>query len=557
MSPLPADRRHDVDWLRVIATYLLFVFHVSMVFNPAPFFHIRNSETSVVFMVLAGFISLWHMPLFFLLAGWSAFASISARGSAGFLRERWIKLAIPLVAGVLLWGPPMKYLELSTGVDLNHRGLRVSAELQESFSQIIPSGLPLMEPFDQSYLEFLPTFFTAERVTWGHLWFLAYLFAFSLLYTPLLKRIAAGRERFTAASGIWVYLPLAPLAAIQLLLRPLWPGIYNLYNDWANFAFYSTFLICGFLLARHPGLGRAVEREWRRALGIGLATALLLLGAVLGLLTWAPLILVGASVAGWCFVVAILGFARSRRPLESRMLSYLSESAFPVYILHQPTIILIGYPLIQLPLGIAAKFALVLVTSVATTLVVYHFAVRRIATLRFLHGMKRGSPRGRTSRSGALPRALAPLAALAVCAGSAAGAQAEDPTGLWWADGGSAQVQIAEEADELRGRVVWLRSPFDADGCPLVDRQNPDPEQRERPLVGIDILSGLHPDTSQPDSWTGGRVYDPGSGRSFSCALEMRGPDRMELRGYLGLRLLGRTTTWIRVGAEAAQCSAR
>ena len=75
-------RRPDIDWLRIAATYLLFVFHVGMVFNPAPFFHIRNADLSFAMVVVCGFISLWHMPLFFLLAGWSAAASSNRRASA-------------------------------------------------------------------------------------------------------------------------------------------------------------------------------------------------------------------------------------------------------------------------------------------------------------------------------------------------------------------------------------------------------------------------------------------------------------------------------------------
>ena len=72
MSPAASPRRHDLDALRVFACYLLFLFHVGMVFNPAPFFHVRNDASSMVFLIVCGFIGLWHMPLLFLLAGWSA-----------------------------------------------------------------------------------------------------------------------------------------------------------------------------------------------------------------------------------------------------------------------------------------------------------------------------------------------------------------------------------------------------------------------------------------------------------------------------------------------------
>ena len=119
-------RRPDIDWLRVLATYLLFVFHVGKVFDPAPFYHIRNADLSFVMLVVCGFIGLWHMPLFFLLAGWSAAVSLEARGRRGFLGERLRRLAVPLLAGCVLLIPAIKYLELRSGLD---RGLEVLDEI--------------------------------------------------------------------------------------------------------------------------------------------------------------------------------------------------------------------------------------------------------------------------------------------------------------------------------------------------------------------------------------------------------------------------------------------
>jgi uncharacterized protein (DUF2147 family) len=131
-------------------------------------------------------------------------------------------------------------------------------------------------------------------------------------------------------------------------------------------------------------------------------------------------------------------------------------------------------------------------------------------------------------------------------------ARAADPTGLWWAEGGAAQVEIDRCGEALCGRVVWLRSPFDGDGCPARDRENPDPALRSRSLIGIELLRGLRR-LGDADEWTGGEVYDPTGGRTYRAALRMDGPDRLRLRGYLGIRLLGRTTTWFRVGGER-QC---
>lgn len=123
------------------------------------------------------------------------------------------------------------------------------------------------------------------------------------------------------------------------------------------------------------------------------------------------------------------------------------------------------------------------------------------------------------------------------------------PLGLWWAEGGAAQVEIRECGHGLCGRVTWLRSPFDENGCPMRDTFNPDVRSRDRSLVGIEILRGLQ-STDSLDTWSGGEIYDPTSGRHYSATVSLDGPDRLRVRGYLGIRLLGRTTVWTRVGGE-------
>lgn len=393
-TPSP-ERRHDLDWLRVSACYLLLLFHVLMVFSPAPFYHVRNDEQSVLAMIVAGFISLWHMPLLFLLAGWSLYGSLQGRGLGRFLHERVTKLAIPLVAGCILLAPGIKYLELRSGLDLNHEGLKVAPHLQEGFKAVIPDGLPLAEPFDESFAEFLPSFFTdIDRFSWSHLWFVAYLLTFTLLYLPLFLRLARSRGNGRVRSALWLYAPLVPLVAIQLTLRERFPGPYNLYQDWANFSYYSTFLFAGFLLARHPALDGLIAREWKRALAIGIAAALVLLLFVLGVVRWPPLVLVGSAVAAWCFVLALLGIASIRLRAPTAALPYLVESAYPIYILHQPVIVVLGFGIVALPLGIASKFVLLLAASVAGTMLLYHQVARRNSALRFLLGMrpKRSTP---------------------------------------------------------------------------------------------------------------------------------------------------------------------
>jgi uncharacterized protein (DUF2147 family) len=221
-------------------------------------------------------------------------------------------------------------------------------------------------------------------------------------------------------------------------------------------------------------------------------------------------------------VVALLGIGRRFFTSPSPALAYLSESAFPVYVLHQAAIVLPGYFIVGLPLGIAAKFALLLAVSVAVTLAVYQWLVRPFAVSRFLLGMRpRTDPRRRRV-------ALAAVLLLALGVAAAGRASAATPVGTWYAEGGAAKVVIEPCGEQLCGRVVWLRAPLDEDGCDLRDRHNPDPALRARKVEGLEVLRGL---TRRPDgTWANGRIYDPATGRTYTCQLALDGDDRVRLR---------------------------
>ena len=153
----------------------------------------------------------------------------------------------------------------------------------------------------------------------------------------------------------------------------------------------------------------------------------------------------------------------------------------------------------------------------------------------------------------AIPTAARLLSA-ALLVGLPAVSCAATPVGLWYAEGGAAQVQISPCGTQLCGRVVWLRSPFDENGCDLRDRYNPEPALRDRPIVGLEVLRGLQDSGDGPSAWVGGTIYDPASGSTYRCSLQLETDNRLRLRGYLGIPIIGRTTTWIRVGAERQMC---
>src|SRR6185436_11106329 len=120
--------------------------------------------------------------------------------------------------------------------------------------------------------------------------------------------------------------------------------------------------------------------------------------------------------------------------------------------------------------------------------------------------------------------------------------------------GGAAQVELRSCGRALCGEVVWLRSPFDENGCIQRDRWNPDPALRGRSVIGLEIIRDLSPADDGAARWEGGTIYDPTSGRTYRASLVLDGADRALLRGYVGLPIIGRTTTWVRVGSEERLC---
>lgn len=562
------QRRYDIDWLRVFATYLLFLFHVSKVFDVAPFYHVKNTELSPALDLLTLFIHFWHMPLFFTLAGWSAYASLRRRGGGEFVRERLRRLLLPLVAGTAIFGPVLKYYELRTGFTLDLYGYH-----------------QLDAPFSEPFLRFLPTFYTDfARFTWAHLWFLAYLFTFSMLYRPLMSRWIDGAEHLAPQApasrpaaitrpALRLWAPLALLCAIQVTLRLVWPGGQNLINDWANFAYYSTFFLLGFVLARHPAWQLEIDRQWKAAAALALVSYAAMYAywratdgnpwpqqpSVAAILALLP-VLALTAVAGYAMVVLLLGAAHRFARRGGAVLDYLSESSMPVYILHQAGIVIPAFYIVHSSLGFGAKYAFTLLASVVVTMAAYHFVVRCNPYLRPLFGMRparlvaldrHAAP---TGASTAMTAAALLLAAVASTATAASTGSDPDPTGTWYADGGAARVEIRRCGERLCGRIVSLQHPYDEGGCPLRDARNPDQASRQRPVEGLDIVGGLAP-SGEPGVWSGGWIYDPGSGRTYSCTLRQSSPERLDLRGYLGIALLGRTTTLWRVGSEERRCS--
>ena len=126
-----------------------------------------------------------------------------------------------------------------------------------------------------------------------------------------------------------------------------------------------------------------------------------------------------------------------------------------------------------------------------------------------------------------------------------AAAQKLSPLGVWTNEEKEATFEIYQCGDKLCGKIVSLTKPLDANGKPKTDTENPDPKLRSRPRLGMVFMTGFEYD--EDNKWDDGKIYDPKSGKTYSCYMKMEGPNTMEVKGYIGFSLIGRSQTWTRV----------
>jgi len=143
--------------------------------------------------------------------------------------------------------------------------------------------------------------------------------------------------------------------------------------------------------------------------------------------------------------------------------------------------------------------------------------------------------------------ACAIMGSVLVTLGRLAATDSHSVLGLWKNE--DATFEIFENEGKLGARIVALREPLTSDGKEKTDIHNPDASKHGRPIVGIVFMSGFTP--AGPGKWEHGAIYDPKSGNTYSCSMEQEGSDKIKVRGFIGVSLIGRTDVWSRaVGGE-------
>jgi glucan biosynthesis protein C len=369
------QRRYDLDWLRVLAFSGVFFYHCSRFFNTAGW-HIKNAETSSVVDIFTSIFDLFGMPLIFAISGASIFFALRPGGERRFLRERALRLLLPLSVGILVLAPPQVYLDrLTHGV------------------------------FKGTFIEFIPYYFQPANFSWNgvHLWYLEYLFVFTLVLMPLFiwlkqpsgQRVVQYLSRFSQRTGA-IFTWVVPMALLSIVADPFSLMKPGLSEALLRLVMFPLPLIYGYLIYADNGIQQAIIRQRRIFLILSMGATFVPLLVSMGIHEWGwkfnlltyALLMALASQLIWCYLLTAFGYGMRYLTSNKRSLAYANEAVLPFYILHQPVILILGYFIIQLQLPILAKYLIITPLAFLTTLGLYEYGVRRVNTLRRAFGLK-------------------------------------------------------------------------------------------------------------------------------------------------------------------------
>ena len=374
-------RRYDIDWLRVIAIILVLYFHVAMLFTAEWDWHIKNAETSYLWLEFNFWLSRFRMPLLFFISGYGTFLALRKRSNWQYLKERHHRLIIPLVFCMFAIVPPQIYFERI----FDNPG---------SYS---------------SFLDFYPQTFNLTPYptgdfSWHHMWFVLYLFFYSAVGLPifLLLRKESGRQlldRIIGQKPVWsIFVLLLPTVLVFTLITSGTGRSNDFIHDWTWHPYWFSFFLIGYVFGCVPRAWDLLETHRRSLFGLA-ALAIFLLNFI----RWnklEPHMLTDSfpgfelfytllyPLDAWLWIFAAVGYAKHHLNRPSPILAYMNQAIYPFYILHQTVIIAIGYYVVQVEESIGAKYLFVSSLSLVGTIMIYEYLIRPFRPMRFLFGVK-------------------------------------------------------------------------------------------------------------------------------------------------------------------------
>jgi peptidoglycan/LPS O-acetylase OafA/YrhL len=373
------------DWLRTLAFIFVVLIHCVQMFaelyQPLATIGVKSINDGATYGL--SFVTQWAMALFFVLAGASTWQALRRRTARQFLRERFQRLLVPLIIGCVLLMPLQAYFEMSS-------------------NQHYSGSLIAFYPF------FLGQIVLNGRLNWiilsiHHLWFLAYLFGFSLIALPLCLylRRATGRAWMERLARIYeqpgcLLLLALPLITIQVALHAAFP----VYCSLADATDWLLCYLCGYILFANPRFRFALRQQGIIALSTGCAGFLIMLllwheGALHSWL-YAPDYSSGClffqalnSLTLWSWLIAVLAIGDMTLNKTCPFLRYSSAASFQWYIVHFPVVIMTAYYLLPLRLNPLATFLMMAGSSLTITYILSDLLLLKArGTRTLLHALQ-------------------------------------------------------------------------------------------------------------------------------------------------------------------------
>ncbi|WMW80912.1 acyltransferase family protein [Undibacterium cyanobacteriorum] len=371
-------RLHYMDNLRAIAMLTGVLFHAALAYSVLahPLWPTADRGQSFIIDLFAWFFHLFRMPLFFVVTGFFAALLVQRRGIAGMLKNRFMRIVLPLLA---FW--PLVYFSM-TGL--------ISRAVTE-----VENLSPLLQMIKPWVLD--PNAATAPP-TLAHLWFLAYVMcfcilvwvAFTLEWAKYLHRLAA----IAPISQVW----LAPLLLVPALMSvpAPFPAPESLFPQWWALLFYGFYFLMGFRLSHQAAwLDQFKPQVARLLLSSLLAYALflyLLQAKGMTQTDWFSKVILALlqAYAGYGMTLVCLIAGQRWLDVHHGFLRYIADASYWVYLVHLPLIFAIQIPLMDVNLHWSAKLLLSVGTVLGIAFLTYHFLVRGRMLGRFLNGQQRG-----------------------------------------------------------------------------------------------------------------------------------------------------------------------